>query len=182
LSPDIDLVLANHYSRLSDVPRYDRLIQYKSGKLRYGDWYYGPQVWMMNNIHLTLDKKNILFDEARLTAAHQSYMESRHDRSFGKDFINEQTENLMIFSLNMDFDRSLKNDKNLLYYGLEIVFNNIKSAAQTRNITTSLTSPAGSRYPNGDNKYSNLSLYAGYKNNFSGNFTLIPDSGIIVLR
>jgi hemoglobin/transferrin/lactoferrin receptor protein len=172
LSPDIDLVLANHYSRLSDVPRYDRLIQYKSGKLRYGDWYYGPQVWMMNNIQLTINKKNIFFDEARLTAAHQSYMESRHDRSFGKDVINEQTENLTIFSLNLDFNRNLKNDKNLLYYGLEIIYNDIKSAAQTRNITTGLISPAGSRYPNGDNKYSNFSLYGGYKNNFSGKFTL----------
>ncbi len=172
LSPDIDLVLANHYSRLSDVPRYDRLIQYKSGKLRYGDWYYGPQVWMMNNIQLTFGKKNVLFDEARLTAAHQSYMESRHDRSFGNVNINEQTENLTIFSLNMDFDRRLKNDKKLLYYGLEIVYNDIKSTAQTRNITSDLISPAGSRYPNGDNKYKSYSLYAGYKDNLSDKLTL----------
>ena len=172
MSPLIDLVLANHYSRLSDVPRYDRLIQYRSGKLRYGDWHYGPQVWMMNSLQMTVDKKNILFDEARLTAAHQSYMESRHDRSFGNDVINEQTENLAILSLNMDFDRILKNEKNLLYYGLEIVYNDIKSVAQTRNIATGLVSPAGSRYPNGNNKYRSLSLYAGYKNNLSEKFTL----------
>lgn len=172
MSPFIDIVLANHYSRLSDVPRYDRLIQYKSGKLRYGDWYYGPQVWMMNSLQITMDKKNILFDEATFTAAHQSYMESRHDRSFGKDVINEQTENLAILSLNMDFDRNLKNENNLLYYGLEIVYNDIKSVAQTRNISTGLVSPAGSRYPNGKNKYYNYSLYAGYKNNFSEKFTL----------
>jgi hemoglobin/transferrin/lactoferrin receptor protein len=52
LSENIDLIYTNHYSALSDVPRYDRLIQYKSGKLRYGDWFYGPQVWMMNNIQI----------------------------------------------------------------------------------------------------------------------------------
>ena len=48
-----DINIANHYSRLSDVPRYDRLIQVKNGTLRYGDWYYGPQIWMMlTNGHL----------------------------------------------------------------------------------------------------------------------------------
>lgn len=172
ISPDIDLVLANHYSRLSDVPRYDRLIQYKSGKLRYGDWYYGPQVWMMNSLQLTVNKETSLFDEARVTAAHQSYTESRHDRGFGKDEINEQTEKLAIFSLNMDFNRSLKDDDNLLYYGLEIVYNDINSTAQTRNIITGLAIPAGPRYPDGDNIYSSLSLYGGYKNNLSRKFTL----------
>jgi len=34
----LDIDLAHHYSRLSDVPRYDRLIQVRSGTLRFGDW------------------------------------------------------------------------------------------------------------------------------------------------
>jgi hemoglobin/transferrin/lactoferrin receptor protein len=172
LSPDIDLVVANHFSHLSDVPRYDRLIQYKSGKLRYGDWYYGPQVWMMNNIQLTVNKENILFDETRLTAAHQSYKESRHDRSFGNSLINEQTEKVTIFSVNLDFDKNLKSSNELIYYGFEFVTNNIRSVAQERDITMGIIIPAGSRYPNGDNKYNSLSLYAGYKNNLSEKFTL----------
>ena len=56
VSEKIDVVYANHYSKLSNVPRYDRLIQYKSGNLRYGEWYYGPQVWMMNNLQHDLKK------------------------------------------------------------------------------------------------------------------------------
>jgi hemoglobin/transferrin/lactoferrin receptor protein len=172
LSPEIELVMANHYSRLSDVPRYDRLIQKKNEKLRYGDWYYGPQVWMMNNILLTVNKKNILFDEARLTAAHQNYMESRHDRSFGKTIINEQTEKVTILSLNLDFNRNLNSNHEFIYYGFEYGFNNIRSEAQTRDIITGIISPAGSRYPNGENKYNSLSFYAGYKNNLSEKLTL----------
>jgi len=172
LSPDIDLVLSNHFSHLSDVPRYDRLIQYKAGKLRYGDWYYGPQVWMMNNLQLTVKKKNAAFDEARLIAAHQSYRESRHDRSFGNTDINEQTEKVTIFSLNIDLSKSFRSNYGQIYYGFEAVFNDISSIAQTRDIINGITSPAGSRYPNGDNKYSGISLYSGYKNNLSEKVTL----------
>jgi len=172
LSPDIDLVLSNHFSHLSDVPRYDRLIQKKNEKLRYGDWYYGPQVWMMNNLQLTVKKNYVAFNEARLTAAYQNYRESRHDRSFGKPDINEQTEKVTIFSLNLDFDKNFKSNHELVYYGFEAVLNDIRSIAQTRDIITGIISPAGSRYPNGDNKYSSYSLYGGYKNNLSEKFTL----------
>jgi len=33
---NFDVILANHYSRLSDVPRYDRLIQVRDNTLRFG--------------------------------------------------------------------------------------------------------------------------------------------------
>jgi hemoglobin/transferrin/lactoferrin receptor protein len=173
LSPALDLILANHYSRLSDAPRYDRLIQYKSpGKLKYGDWYYGPQVWMMNNIQLSVDRKNILFDKFKVIAAQQSYRESRHDRSFGKTSINEQTEKVSVLSLNLDFDHNLNNDRELIYYGFEFVNNDIRSVAQTRNINSGEITPAGSRYPNGKNRYGSFAFYSGYKNNISDKVTL----------
>lgn len=173
LTKAIDLVYSNHYSALSDVPRYDRLIQYKSGKLRYGDWYYGPQVWMLNNLQVTISKPTKLFDELRIIAAHQNYRESRHDRSLGKSTVNEQFEKVKIISLNLDFDKKLAGDKSLLYYGFEFVNNDIKSIAQTRDIDTEVITPAGSRYPNGINKYNSFSAYAGYKNNISEKLTLI---------
>jgi hemoglobin/transferrin/lactoferrin receptor protein len=171
ISENIDVVYSNHFSRLSDVPRYDRLIQYKSNVLRYGDWYYGPQVWMMNSLQVAIKKENRLFDEVTLTAAQQNYKESRHDRNFGKTTINEQFDKVGIFSLNLDFDKKFKNDKQLIYYGFEIVNNDIKSVAQTRNILTGDLTPAGSRYPDGKNKYNSASLYAGYKNNISEKLT-----------
>jgi hemoglobin/transferrin/lactoferrin receptor protein len=172
ISDNIDLILTNHYSALSNVPRYDRLIQYKSGKLRYGDWYYGPQVWMMNNVQLTLTNKNKLFDEARIIAAQQNYRESRHDRTLNKTPVNEQFEKVGILSLNVDFDKKMKKENNLIYYGIELVSNNIKSVADARDISTGLITPAGSRYPNGKNLYTSISAYTGYKNNLSEKITI----------
>jgi hemoglobin/transferrin/lactoferrin receptor protein len=171
ISENIDFIYTNHFSRLSDVPRYDRLIQYKSGVLRYGDWYYGPQVWMMNSFQMTIKKDNILFNEVKITAAHQNYKESRHDRNFGKTSMNEQFDEVGIASLNLDFDKKLKTGNQLLYYGFEYVNNDINSVAQTRNIITGDLAPAGSRYPNGENKYTSTSIYAGYKNNISEKVT-----------
>ncbi|MCU0455644.1 MAG: TonB-dependent receptor [Bacteroidales bacterium] len=172
IAPDIELTASNHYSRLSDVPRYDRLIQYKNGKLRYGDWYYGPQIWMMNNVKLKATRENRLFDKVQVTASHQDYTESRHDRSFGKTDINEQTENVLIFSLNTDFDKNLRDGRSMIYYGFEGIFNDIRSEAHTRNIETGVQTPAGSRYPNGKNRYGSFSVYSGYKNNLSEKLTL----------
>ncbi|HOM40570.1 MAG TPA: TonB-dependent receptor [Bacteroidales bacterium] len=166
-SNNLDVVFSNHFSALSNVPRYDRLIQYKSGTLRYGEWYYGPQVWMMNNLQVSYSSPNILFNHLKLTAAYQNYRESRHDRAFGKYNINEQFEKVKIFSLNLDFDRKSSSGKSLLYYGLELVTNNIKSEAWLRNILTVETTPAGSRYPNGKNRYNSYSAYAGYRINLS---------------
>jgi len=172
ISENIDVVFANHYSKISDVPRYDRLIQYKSGKLRYGEWYYGPQVWMMNSLRMTVRKENKLFDEAAITAAQQSYEESRHDRSFGKSLRNEQFDKVGILSVNLDFDKKLHNSYQLLYYGIEYVLNDIKSTAQTLDILTWEHSPAASRYPDGKNRYNSASAYAGYKNHLSEKLTL----------
>ncbi len=35
------------YSTSSDIPRYDRLTDLKGGKLRWAQWYYGPQERIM---------------------------------------------------------------------------------------------------------------------------------------
>jgi len=173
ISGNLDLVLSSHYSGLSDVPRYDRLIQYRSGKPRYAEWYYGPQIWNMNNMKLVYTGKNKLFDEAKLIASYQNYRESRHERSLGGTSLNEQFEKVNIFSLNIDLDKKIKNDDQLLYYGTELVRNNITSEAHTKDILTGSLSPYGSRYPNGSNRYTTLSFYGGYKNNLSEAISII---------
>ena len=109
----IDINLANHYSQISDVPRYDRLIQMKNGTLRYGDWYYGPQVWLMTSGTVNYTRPSALFDEARLTVARQDYQESRHDRKLDDVSLNEQTEKVGIWSANIDFDKSSGKNENL---------------------------------------------------------------------
>jgi hemoglobin/transferrin/lactoferrin receptor protein len=127
---------------------------------------------MLNNLQVSFLKGSGFYDQIRLTAARQDYKESRHDRSFGNISINEQFEKLIIYSANLNFDKKLSGDRNLLYYGAEYVFNDITSTAQSRDIVTGITAPAGSRYPDGLNRYNSISAYAGYKSKISEKMTL----------
>jgi len=169
---NFDIDLAHHYSRISDVPRYDRLIQVKNSTLRYGDWYYGPQKWMMTNSTVRYNRPTALFEEARLTVARQDYRESRHDRKINDVSLNEQFEKVGIWSANLDFDKTSGENDNLIYYGAEYVMNNIRSTADVKNVITGETVPAGSRYPNGSNIYNSFSVYGGYKFNLSSKLTV----------
>lgn len=169
---DFDIDLAHHYSHISDVPRYDRLIQVRNNTLRYGDWYYGPQVWMMTNSTVRYNKPSPVFDEVRMTVARQDYRESRHDRKINDVSLNEQFEKVGIWSVNLDLDKKPGENDNLIYYGGEYVRNNIRSTADVKDIITGETVPAGSRYPNGKNIYNSISLYGGYKFNPGSKFTV----------
>lgn len=170
-SDDFNLVISNHWSKLSDVPRYDRLIIYRSGKLRFGEWYYGPQEWIMTSAEASWKNGSSLYDNIKIIAGHQFYRESRHDRAIDRTALNSQFEKLQIFSLNLDVDKTL-NGKHLLYYGAEYVLNDINSVAQVKNIETGVVTPAGTRYPNGKNIFNSYSVYGGYKNPVSERFTL----------
>jgi hemoglobin/transferrin/lactoferrin receptor protein len=172
VSEGVNISLSNHYSKLSDVPRYDRLIQYKNGRLRYAEWYYGPQKWMMNSIQTEIRKKTVAFDAATITLAQQNYQESRHDREFAKTLVNEQYDKVGIASINADFDKKLKNKNQYIYYGLEYFYNNVKSDAEKRDIYTGELTPSASRYPDGKNTYSGASVYGGYKMNLNEKMTI----------
>ncbi len=169
---DLDLVYAFHYSKLSDVPRYDRLIRYKNGTLEFGDWYYGPQKWMMHSLNLNYSKSKKLFDNFRLTVAYQDYQESRHDRKYRSEELIEAYEKVKAYSLNLDFDKNLKRD-NRVFYGIETVYNSVNSTAHIKNIHTGEKVKTQSRYPDGDNHYSTLAAYLSYKENLSEKFTTI---------
>ena len=50
------------HSTSSDVPRVDKLNEYRAGVLRYGEWYYGPQNRTLISFSAEIDKKTKLFD------------------------------------------------------------------------------------------------------------------------
>ena len=171
-SNNLDFIYAFHYSKLSDVPRYDKLIEYKNGVLRYGDWYYGPQKWMMHSLNVNYYKSNLLFTNSKLTIAYQDYEESRNDRKFRSVEHFERTEQVGAYSLNLDFDKKFKRD-NQIFYGVEAVYNSVTSTAFVKDITTQEKLTADTRYPDGINNYSTLAAYMSYKENFSEKFTAI---------
>ncbi len=171
-SSSVGLTYAFHFSISSDIPRYDRLIQYANDStLKYGEWYYGPQQWMMHNLQINLENKNKVYDDARITIAYQDVEESRHDRKFDNANLRSRTENVDVVNLNFDLDKKLS-DKNTLFYGIEGVYNYVKSTAQSKNILTNKVSPESTRYPDGGSNYMTAAIYTNLKSNLSKKITL----------
>ncbi|MEW5799036.1 MAG: TonB-dependent receptor [Bacteroidota bacterium] len=156
-SPEWEIGYNFHYSATSDVPRYDRLTQYRNGVLRYAEWYYGPQRWMMNSLNVQFIRSTLVFDRIKLTAAHQEFQESRHDRVYRNQNLRHQYERVIAYSVNLDAEK-IFDDAKELYYGSEIVANNISSTAQSESIKSKTLSPTISRYPDG----SSWNSYAAY--------------------
>ena len=159
-----------YYSVTSDIPRYDRLIQYKDDELKYAEWYYGPQEWMMNSLKIKYTEKTIFFDNVRFISAYQDYTESRHDRKFRNEEIRSRTENVKILTNNLDFEKKI-NAKSFLFYGTDAYYNKIFSNGYISNITTGIESGTSSRYPD-QSLYMSFSGYISYKNNFNKKLTL----------
>jgi hemoglobin/transferrin/lactoferrin receptor protein len=168
---NLDFQYGFHYSATSDVPRYDRLIERNSeGNLRDGQWYYGPQKWMMHVLNITYTEDHQIFDNLKTTIAWQQFEESRHNRNFGSSNLNHRTEGVNAWSMNMDFEKVLDERKSILY-GVETVLNTISSVAERENILTQVMSPLSTRYPDGSLWYSGA-LYANFLNRASEKMTI----------
>ncbi|HRG24047.1 MAG TPA: TonB-dependent receptor [Chitinophagaceae bacterium] len=164
-----DLLYSYTHAKTGDAPRYDRLIQYRNGALRFAEWYYGPMIWDMHTLNVLHTKKTGLYSDIRLTVAYQDYEESRIDRTRANNNRNKQTELVDAFSVNADANKSL--GKGQLFYGLEYVHNKVGSLGERTNISTGVVSPMGSRYPNGST-WSTTGIYGSYKINLHQKLTL----------
>jgi hemoglobin/transferrin/lactoferrin receptor protein len=156
-----------HYSKSTDIPRYDRLIEKRDGSFRFARWDYGPQIWMMNNIKLTHTSERKWFDQMKVIVAHQLFEESRIDRRFGniKEF--NRSEKVNAFSLNADFLKHLNQD-NFLTYGFESVLNKVNSTGLVTDISNGESTTASARYPNAD--WTSIAAYSNYQAKISGLF------------
>src|SRR5690606_4393554 len=134
------------YSATTDIPRYDRLIEYRNSHLRDGEWYYGPQKWTMNSLSVNYKPFGSLFDNLNTTVAYQVFEESRHNRSFGKTLLSHKTEKVDVFSVNIDLDKKLT-EKHNVHYGTEIMLNNVNSSGEDEDIVSGFTSAGSTRYP-----------------------------------
>ena len=156
-----------YYSNSSNIPRYDRLIQYRDFLTpKYSEWYYGPQKFLMNKVKLTFFNENKFYDALAINLSNQIINESRNDRKYQSNLLRSRTEKLNIYTINIDFDKKL-DGKNEIYYGFEILFNRIKSNAITRNVKDNTLSNTSTRYPDGGSKYNSLASYISYKINVS---------------
>lgn len=165
-----DIRYGFHYSGTSDYSRYDRLIRYKNGKLRSAEWYYGPQVWMMNTLNLVHASEGKLFNTMSLNIAQQYFKESRHDRDFGKPNLSHRTETVDVWSVNLDFEKDLA-EQHHLFYGIELLLNTVGSSGEREDIESGIAVPDASRYPDGST-WNSYAAYVSYKYLISEKLTL----------
>ncbi len=171
-----DITYAAHVSKSSDIPRYDRLIlRDGTGNLVNADWRYGPQDWQMHSLKIGLFNANKFFSEAKLTTSYQRMEESRHSRVFQSDDLLSRKERVDVYAFNADFDKEISEDKQL-FYGFELIQNDVKSEALSTNIVTNVVSPASTRYPDGGSEYSSAAVYGSYK--WKINPKLIMNTGL----
>ncbi|HBF87871.1 MAG TPA: TonB-dependent receptor [Bacteroidales bacterium] len=148
-----------HYSETSEYSRYDRHIRYKNGLPRYGEWNYGPQKWMMNNLSISHKGQNLLYDEMSIHLAQQFFEESRISRDINKSNRETRIEKVDAYSINVDFKKSIS-EKNTMYYGIEAVQNDVNSIGIDENIETGEKTDGPARYPQ-----STWASYAAYLSN-----------------
>jgi len=167
-NPNWNLQYIFTHARTGDAPRYDRLIQYRNGALRFAEWHYGPMLWNMHTLHILHSKKTSLYDDMKLTVAFQDYEESRIDRRRNNNSRTNQRETVKAISVNLDATKAL--GKGNLFYGIEYVHNKVGSTGEITNISNGSVTPSVSRYPDGST-WSTTGVYGSYKINLNPKLT-----------
>lgn len=155
----IELVYAFQHSATSNVDRYDRLLRTRDRLPRSAAWYYGPQIWTMHHLKLLLNGTSKLYDKASLNLAYQSFQESRNDRDLNDPLLNIREERVHAYSASFDFNKSFSNRQRLVY-GIEYVFNDVKSKGSVQDYRFLTSAPAPSRYPQA--QWNSMGAYANY--------------------
>ena len=159
------------YSNSSNIPRFDKLNDYKTvdydslnnqtiyNCLKYASWNYGPQKRYFSSIQLDHSVNNVLMDSAQLIFAYQDVYESRRVQKIGSEESINRYEEVDIYSFNANFR------KNKLRYGLEYYSNSVYSKANLH--SSQLISPyEQTRYPNGGSSMSSAAGYLTYSKSF----------------
>lgn len=173
-----DISYGFHHAVTSDIPRYDRLIQREngdSGPLVNAEWYYGPQIWMRNNLKVDYFNETPLFDNLTATFSHQWFQESRNDRDFGDNWLRNREENVNVYIAQLDFDKNFDEQKEF-YYGVEAISNYVKSDASSTNIETGDNNLVATRYPDKGSDYTQLAAYLNYEQDLASNLTAVLGS------
>lgn len=181
LSKKTDLNVNIQYSTSSDIPRFDRLTELKSGSLKFAEWFYGPQQRLLISPQLEINPEKKWLDKGTITLAYQNIKESRINRKFGSLNRNHREETVNIYSLNGDFSVPVaSNKKRTLSYGFELAYNDVTSNSYGRTLDIQNNEIVGfsdnftvqSRYPDGGSSYTSAAIYADYRQDISKISTL----------
>ncbi|WP_196895595.1 TonB-dependent receptor plug domain-containing protein [Aureivirga marina] len=176
-----NVTLNIQYSESSDIPRFDKLTEYKDGDLKFAEWYYGPQKRFLSALQFEITPEKEYMKSGIITLAYQNIQESRVQRKFTSLKRSYRDENVDVFSLNGDFFIPLFNSKEQnLAYGFELTYNDVDSDSYGKTLEVLGNSIIGfgdnfvvqSRYPDGGSSYSTAALYLDYRKDFNQKSTL----------
>lgn len=157
-SEKVSHLLNFQYSTSTDIPRYDRLTDYRNGQLRFAEWYYGPQDRLMSAYQFEAVQLPGFVDEIKAGVNYQHIKESRHQRSLGNDVRQNRYEQLDIIGYNVDLRKLMKRHE--LTIGTDGQYNKVRSTANGENIATGAMTPLDTRYPGGGSSMYYGAVYA----------------------
>ena len=102
-------------------------------------------------------KKRRIYDAYKIIFSNQKIKESRNTRRFNEINLNHRSENINVTSINIDFDKNL--NKKDFYYGIESIYNYVKSNAKMNNINDNSESIIPTRYPDKGTDFFSNSIY-----------------------
>jgi hemoglobin/transferrin/lactoferrin receptor protein len=161
------------FSQTTDYDRFDRLIEYRNDQLRSAEWYYGPQLWMMHVLSINHHSDNKLYDKMAVKLSAQLFEESRHDRSLNSLHLRSRHEEVWVYNIQADFNKKIT-ERSGLFYGLELIQNQVASTGSQQYIETGVKSPVSARYP--QSSLGSMGLFAGYQHRF--NPKLLANAGL----
>ena len=181
LSEKTDININLQYSTSSNIPRFDKLSELKSGVLKFAEWYYGPQQRFLAATQLSISPQKKWLQKGSFTVAYQNIKESRVQRKFGSLERLYRNEEVDVFSINGDFTVPLTSDKNRnLSYGFEVTYNDVSSIPEGKIISISNNKVVGfdgefnvqSRFPDGGSSYMSTAIYTDYRQDLNAKSTL----------
>ena len=181
LSKNTDLKINLQYSTSSNIPRFDRLIEFKNNSLKFAEWNYGPQNRFLLSSQFLIHPNKKWLESGSITGAYQQIKESRIQRKFGSLDRSFREELVNVFSVNGDFSVSLTQDKKrVLSYGFEFTYNDVisKSFGKTLEVSNGQINGSSSgfkvqsRYPDGGSNYLSSSAYIAYRQDLNSKTTL----------
>jgi len=180
-SDNTEFNLNFQYSTSSNNPRFDNLTEYSGSKLKFAEWYYGPQKRLLISPQLKINPDKKLLESGSITLAYQNIKESRVQRKFSSLDGYYRDENVDVFSLNGDFFVPLTKDETRIFsYGAELTYNNVDSEARGKTLEVYNNTVIGftdeftiqSRYPEGGSTYTSAAAYINYRQDISKKSTL----------
>jgi hemoglobin/transferrin/lactoferrin receptor protein len=152
-------LLSFQYSNSSNVPRYDRLQDVRNGKLRFAEWYYGPQLRQFAAYTFNAERLTGFFNQLRATLSYQDIKESRQTREYRRyDRFDSRREHVKVYGAIVEARKYFGHNE--LTLGTDFQWNDVQSVADRTNLLTAAKTKLDTRYPDGKNTMNYYALFA----------------------